>query len=61
MKCAMLIALPMTSLGFNVGPVGTTTNTTVSTSLTWNPSPDPSVVGYNIYYGITNGIYTNMV
>jgi hypothetical protein len=34
---------------------------TVSTSLTWNPSPDPSVAGYNIYYGITNGIYTNMV
>ena len=63
LKCAMLIALPMTSLGFNVGPGGggTTTNMTVSTSLTWNPSPDPSVVGYNIYYGITNGIYTNMI
>ena len=63
LKCAMLIALPMTSLGFNVGPGGgsTTTNMMVSTSLTWNPSPDPSVVGYNIYYGITNGIYTNMI
>ena len=64
LKCAMLIAFPMTSLGFTVAPGGgggTTTNTTVSTSLTWNPSPDPSVVGYNIYYGITNGVFTNMV
>src|ERR1700677_3907133 len=61
LKCAMLIALPMTSFGFLGAPVGTTTNMTVSTSLTWNPSPDPSVVGYNIYYGITNGVYTNMI
>jgi hypothetical protein len=51
----------MTSFGFLGAPVGTTTNMTVSTSLTWNPSPDPSVVGYNIYYGITNGVYTNMI
>jgi hypothetical protein len=61
LKCAVLIALPMTTFGFSGPPVGTTTNVTVSTSLTWNPSPDPSVAGYNIYYGITNGIYTNMV
>ncbi|MDD5141457.1 MAG: Ig-like domain-containing protein, partial [Verrucomicrobiales bacterium] len=32
-----------------------------SVTLAWNPSTDPSVVGYNLYYGGTSGIYTNKV
>ena len=28
-------------------------------TLAWNPSTDPTVVGYNIYYGGTSGNYTN--
>ncbi len=29
--------------------------------LTWDMSSDPSVVGYEIYYGTTSGVYTNEV
>ena len=28
-------------------------------TLTWSPSSDPVVAGYNIYYGGASGIYTN--
>jgi len=27
--------------------------------LAWNPSPDPIVAGFNIYYGGASGVYTN--
>ena len=30
-----------------------------SVSFTWNASPSPSAVGYNIYYGGASGQYTN--
>ena len=30
-------------------------------SLEWGASPDPSVVGYYIYYGTTSGYYTNKI
>ena len=33
----------------------------VSVELTWDQSSDPDVVGYNIYYGTTSGVYTNEV
>ncbi len=33
----------------------------VSTTMTWNPSSDPSVTGYDIYYGTESHNYTNMV
>jgi hypothetical protein len=33
----------------------------VSTTLTWSPSSDPGVAGYNIYYGCTSHQYTNMI
>jgi hypothetical protein len=29
--------------------------------MTWSPSPDPYVIGYNIYYGTVSGDYTNMI
>jgi chitinase len=29
--------------------------------LAWNPSPDPSVVGYRIYYGVAPAQYTNSI
>jgi hypothetical protein len=28
-------------------------------TLAWNPSSDPLVAGFNIYYGGANGVYTN--
>jgi hypothetical protein len=33
----------------------------VSANLTWNASSDPSLAGYNIYYGTVSHQYTNMV
>lgn len=32
---------------------------TESVTLAWNASTDPSVVGYNVYYGGASGAYTN--
>lgn len=29
--------------------------------LAWNPSPDPGVIGYALYYGSASGYYTNRV
>jgi hypothetical protein len=30
-------------------------------TLTWNPSGDPSVTGYRLYYGGISGVYTNLI
>ena len=30
-------------------------------TLAWNPSTDPLVVGYNVYYGGASGAYTNEI
>jgi hypothetical protein len=32
-----------------------------SVTLAWDPSPDPGVVGYNMYYGVASRTYTNVV
>lgn len=32
-----------------------------SVGLAWDPSPSAEVVGYNIYYGVGSGVYTNVV
>jgi hypothetical protein len=32
-----------------------------SAELAWDPSPDTSVVGYNVYYGVASRTYTNVV
>ena len=32
-----------------------------SITLQWNPSTDPSVVGYNVYYGVASRTYTNKI
>ncbi|MGA2280609.1 MAG: fibronectin type III domain-containing protein [Verrucomicrobiota bacterium] len=34
---------------------------TGSVTLAWNASTDPSVVGYNVYYGGASGAYTNEI
>jgi hypothetical protein len=31
------------------------------TFLEWNPNTDPSIAGYNVYYGVGSRNYTNMV
>src|SRR6516165_5355750 len=30
-------------------------------TLAWDPSTDPTVVGYDVYYGGASGVYTNMI
>jgi len=35
--------------------------TAATVTLAWNPSTDPTVAGYNIYYGGAHGVYTNEV
>jgi hypothetical protein len=32
-----------------------------SVTLAWNPSTDPNVTGYNVYYGVASGVYTNKI
>lgn len=39
----------------------TSTNYTNNVTLAWNESTDPTVVGYNIYYGTTSGVYTSVL
>jgi hypothetical protein len=38
-----------------------TTIQAASVTLAWNPSTDPSVAGYNVYYGGASGNYTNKI
>jgi len=40
---------------------GISSNLTVSTTLSWPASTDPSVVGYKLYYGVASGTYTNVI
>lgn len=58
---ALLRLLDLTCLG---GPVYTSpamTNPPPSVSLAWDPSPDPTCTGYNIYIGVASRTYTNFV
>src|ERR1035438_2385191 len=32
-----------------------------SVTLAWNPSTDPDVINYNLYYGAASGAYTNEI
>ena len=32
-----------------------------SVTLAWDPSTDPTVTGYNVYYGGASGTYTNEI
>jgi len=37
------------------------TNTVKSVMLVWNPSPDSSVTGYRVYYGVASRSYSTMI
>src|SRR5690348_12967634 len=51
-KVALIIVLVL---------VGVAKGLCQSVTLAWDPSPDPDVVGYNIYYGVESQTYTNFV
>jgi hypothetical protein len=40
---------------------GTKAQTSASVTITWNPSISTNVVGYDVYYGTSSGLYTNIV
>lgn len=63
MKKLFLVALVLIGLGTTAVSAQTVgrTNSTPSVTLAWNPVADPSVSGYNLYYGVTSGVYTNVV
>jgi hypothetical protein len=43
----------------SIAPVNATPSAAVA--LAWDPSSDTTVVGYNVYYGIASGSYTNII
>lgn len=49
----LLACLGHPSLALAVNPA--------AVKLAWNASPDPSVIGYRIYYGAASGNYTNSI
>ncbi len=54
-----------TSLSFTNLPAvfirGICINLTASVKLTWQPSTDPTIAGYKIYYGVASHTYTSVV
>jgi len=40
---------------------GVCSNLTASATLAWQPSTDPTVAGYKVYYGVASRTYTNTV
>jgi hypothetical protein len=41
--------------------VSTTEASAVNVKLAWDPSPEPLVTGYRLYYGTSSGNYTNVI
>lgn len=60
MKTRILIALLTLVAGVIACLAGPTTNAP-SVKLAWDQSPDPSAVGYRVYWGTAAGAYTNSV
>jgi hypothetical protein len=48
-------------LGLLTASAGVVGSPSAPIALTWTPSTDPSVAGYNIYYGTASRSYTNVV
>jgi hypothetical protein len=40
---------------------GVQVSSAAKVSLAWDTDPDPTVVGYKVYYGATSGVYTNSI
>jgi hypothetical protein len=56
LSLAMLIAL----VAFHVSPIQASLPTT-SVTFVWDPDPDSSVAGYDLYYGVACQVYTNVI
>jgi len=49
-----VVVLPQMTWG------GDTNNGGYSVGLAWDPSPSTNVIGYNVYYGVSSRVYTNL-
>jgi hypothetical protein len=45
--------------GLCIAALASTARAQSSVGLAWNPEADPTIVGYNLYYGAASGVYTN--
>jgi hypothetical protein len=61
LRCLFKITGLMRFLGVLsiLAALSTTVQAGQSVTLAWNPSTDPTVVGYNVHYGGASGNYTN--
>jgi hypothetical protein len=50
------LTLSFAALGAQLAPFGLQ-----QVTLGWNASPDPTVVGYYLYYGVASGVYTSKI
>src|SRR5437879_3981004 len=57
MRCSILMLLSGSLLAF--APLSSIA--TGNVTLAWDPNPDPSVAGYNLYYGTTSGNYGTFI
>src|SRR5260370_41089664 len=48
-------------LGWLTGPTSTLALALPAVVLAWDPSTDPTVTGYNVYYGTASHAYTNVI
>lgn len=57
-----LAALFLAFIGsLNIAMAASPTTPTASVTLAWNPSPDQTVTGYRLYYGVEPEQYTNSI
>jgi len=57
---ALLLSVLLSWLGAPNAAFGVVGGTTYHVALAWNPSTDPNVIGYRVYYGGSSGVYTNV-
>lgn len=62
MKTSLLILLALTlaEVAQSAGSLTPGSNAPPVRSFTWTASPDPTVTGYRLYYGMASGSYTTM-
>jgi hypothetical protein len=60
MKKLLILFLSILIVNFIIfGENATSPINTSCVTLIWNPSTDPNVTGYNVYYGVASRVYTN--
>jgi len=55
-----LIALTFLLLLLSLSPLSVPTSHAAQIQLTWDPSPEPDIAGYRLYYGLASGDYSHV-